>query len=224
MGAACDRSPVPIYSRRKMMYDEKKQEAKRFSIQDPGSRKMTIEKVTIADAEALLDVYAPYVRDTAISFEYEVPSVEEFRDRIRMISGSYPYLKAVVDGRIAGYAYAGSFKERKAYDWSVETTIYIRKDCRRSGIGSALYAQLELSLKNMGILNMNACIASPASPSRYLNDDSCRFHAHMGFKPVGRFHNSGYKFNEWFDMIWMEKMIGQHNKKQNAVTLGEWDL
>lgn len=89
---------------------------------------MKIEKVSTADAEELLAIYAPYVEETAISFEYEVPSVDEFRNRIEQISAKYPYIKAVVDGKIAGYAYAAGFKDRKAYDWSVETTIYIRKD------------------------------------------------------------------------------------------------
>ena len=84
---------------------------------------MTIEKVTIEDAEELLAVYAPYVRDTAVSFEYVVPSVEEFAVRILQISAKYPYIKAVEDGKIIGYTYANTFKGRKAYDWSVETTI-----------------------------------------------------------------------------------------------------
>lgn len=98
---------------------------------------MKIEKVSTADAEELLALYAPYVEETAISFEYEVPSVDEFRNRIEQISAKYPYIKAVVDGKIAGYAYAAGFKDRKAYDWSVETTIYIRKDCRQLGLGKA---------------------------------------------------------------------------------------
>ena len=83
---------------------------------------MKIEKVSTADAEKLLAIYAPYVEETAISFEYEVPSVDVFRNRIEQISAKYPYIKAVVDGKIAGYAYAAGFKDRKAYDWSVETT------------------------------------------------------------------------------------------------------
>ena len=96
-----------------------------------------------------------------------------------------------MDGKIAGYAYAAGFKDRKAYDWSVETTIYIRKDCRQQGLGKALYENLEKLLKEMGILNMNACIASPAAESGHLTDDSYRFHKKMGFTLVGRFHNSG---------------------------------
>ena len=182
------------------------------------NKNILIENVVVEDAKELLDIYAPYVEKTAISFEYTVPSIDEFKNRILQISSKYPYIKAVVGGKIAGYAYANCFKGRKAYDWSVETTIYIKEDCRQMGIGRALYEQLEKALREMGILNMNACIASPVSNSEYLNDDSFRFHSKMGFQLVGRFHNSGYKFNQWFDMIWMEKMIGEHTNKPAEVS------
>lgn len=181
---------------------------------------MTIENVTAEDAQDLLAIYAPYVEKTAISFEYEVPSVEEFQMRIHTISARYPYLKAVHNDRIVGYAYAGIFKERSAYDWSVETTVYVDESCKKMGIGRALYQELEKRLKQMGILNMNACIASPVTPSEYLTDDSIRFHHAMGFSEVGTFHASGYKFGEWFDMIWMEKMIGEHKKDTEPVQFG----
>ena len=160
---------------------------------------MEIQNVTIEDAEELLDIYAPYVKYTAITFEYDVPSVEEFRQRIVNISNRYPYIKAVDNGQIVGYAYAGCFKDRRAYDWSVETTIYVRQDCKRMGIGRL------------------ACIACPEQESKYLNDDSIRFHSRLGFSEVGRFHDSGYKFNQWFDMVWMEKMIGEHNAEPKEV-------
>ncbi len=90
---------------------------------------MTIERVTADDAEELLKIYAPYIEDTAITFEYDVPTTQEFAERIKNISSKYPYIKAVVNGQIAGYAYAGCFKDRRAYDWSVETTVYVKKDC-----------------------------------------------------------------------------------------------
>ena len=185
---------------------------------------MTVEKVTLEDAEELLQIYAPYVKETAISFEYEVPSVEEFADRIRHISSCYPYIKAVENGKILGYAYAGSFKGRKAYDWSVETTIYVRQNCKRQGVGRRLYETLEAALKSMGILNMNACIASPATEDEHLTDDSYHFHRQMGFTLVGRFHKSGYKFGTWYDMIWMEKMIGNHEGEMKDVRFGEWSI
>ena len=179
---------------------------------------MKIEKVTKEDARALLDIYSPYVTDTAISFEYEVPSLEEFTDRIVNISSKYPYIKAVsLDGTILGYAYAATFKGRKAYDWSVETTVYVAKDSRRGGVGKALYQELEKQLKEMGICNMNACIAYPKENDEHLTADSIFFHEKMGFTKVGTFHDSGYKFNNWYDIIWMEKMIGEHVKNQPPV-------
>ena len=185
---------------------------------------MTIEKATIDDAEELLAIYAPYVRDTAISFEYVVPSVEDFTDRILQISEKYPYIKAVEDGKIIGYAYANTFKGRKAYDWSVETTVYVRRDAKRNGIGRRLYECLEQSLKKMGVLNMNACIASTKTDDEFLTNDSMYFHSKMGFTEVGCFHNSGYKFGRWYDMIWMEKMIGPHDAHPGEVHFGEWDV
>lgn len=185
---------------------------------------MTIEKVTIDDAEELLAIYAPYVRDTAVSFEYVVPSVEEFADRIVQISAKYPYIKAVEDGKIIGYAYANTFKGRKAYDWSVETTVYVRKDAKRNGTGRRLYECLEQSLMKMGVLNMNACIASAKVEDEFLTNDSMYFHSRMGFTEVGRFHNSGYKFGRWYDMIWMEKLIGSHDAHPGEVRFGEWDI
>ena len=185
---------------------------------------MKIEKVTIEDAKELLNIYAPYVKETAISFEYEVPSEEEFADRIKRISSKYPYIKAVENGKILGYAYANTFIARAAYDWSVETAIYLRQDTKGQGIGRSLYQHLEKSLKDMGILNMNACIAVPIEEDIHLSNDSYHFHKRMGFELVGTFHKSGYKFEKWYDMIWMEKMLGQHNEKAQRVKFGKWDI
>ena len=186
---------------------------------------MTIEKATEADAPELLEIYGPYVEQTAISFEYEVPSLEEFRGRIRSISQKYPYLKAVDDqGRILGYAYAAPFKSRAAYDWAVETTIYVRRENRGGGLGRALYQALEASLKAMGICNLNACIACTEKEDAHLTNDSMAFHRHLGYTPVGIFHRCGYKFDTWYDMIWMEKLIAPHEKDQPPVRFGEWTI
>lgn len=185
---------------------------------------MMIEKVTIEDASELLSIYEPYVRDTAITFEYDVPTLEEFRSRIISISSKYPYIKAVENGEILGYAYAHAFKDRRAYDWSVETTVYVRQGRHGRGIGRLLYNKLEKSLKGMGILNMNACIAVPEKEDKHLTDDSYRFHLKMGFTVAGRFHNVGYKFNTWYDIVWMEKLIGEHDENPPAVRFGQWSI
>jgi len=169
------------------------------------------------DAEELLEIYSPYVTSTAITFEYEVPSEEKFRGRIRKTLERYPYLVATCGGEILGYAYAGPFKERAAYDWAVETTVYVRRDRRRMGTGHRLYAALEKALKAQGILNMNACIGYPEKEDEYLTKDSVAFHEKEGFRMVGRFIQCGYKFNRWYDMVWMEKMIGKHTGNQPEV-------
>ena len=169
-----------------------------------------IRNAKTEDAERLLEIYDYYVRKTAISFEYDTPSLEEFTARMENIMRRYPYLVIEVDGRIEGYAYAGVFKDRAAYDRSCETTIYIAHDARKSGLGRMLYEALEEKLKAMGILNMYACIGYPDVEDEYLTKNSAGFHEHLGYSKVGVFNKCGYKFGRWYNMIWMEKIIGQH--------------
>lgn len=177
-------------------------------------------KIRIAaekDAEQLLEIYTPYVERTAVTFEYDVPSVTEFRQRIAHVLERYPWIVAERDGEIAGYAYASAFKERAAYGWAVETTIYVREECRREGIGRELYLTVERILAEQNILNANACIAYPEREDEYLTKDSVRFHERMGYRLVGQFHKCGYKCGRWYDMVWMEKQIGEHKEHPEAV-------
>ena len=176
---------------------------------------MRIRKATENDAEALLKIYAPYVEHTAITFEYEVPSVEEFRSRIRHTLEKYPYLVAEEDGEL-GYAYVGPFHDRPAYDWAVETSIYVDELRKHKGIGGKLHDALEQALKTQGILNMNACIAYPPKEDEYLDKNSVEFHHHMGYRLVGEFYKCGYKFHRWYNMVWMEKLIGEHLSNQKT--------
>ena len=170
------------------------------------------------DAEALLAIYAPYVEETAITFEYEVPSVEAFRARIAHTLATYPYIVAVEDEKIIGYAYVGRLHERAAYDWSVETSIYVDRRARKRGLGRQLYERLEAILRAMNIISVNACIAYPGTNNDpYLNTNSPDFHAHLGYQLVGHFHACAYKFDRWYDMIWMEKWIAPHPAKPEAM-------
>ena len=170
------------------------------------------------DAAALLAIYAPYVEKTAVTFEYQPPSLEEFAGRIRRTLARYPYLAAEREGRILGYAYAGPFHPRPAYCWSAEASIYVAEAARGSGVGGALYRALEQLLAAQGILNVNACIAVPCGThDPYLTIHSAEFHAHWGYQLVGRFHQCGYKFGRWYDMIWMEKFLGEHPERPRAV-------
>lgn len=193
---------------------------------------LLIRPAVVDDAEELLEIYRPYVERTAITFEYAVPAVEEFRGRIERTIRRYPYLVAMEGGaaaetrtpnpplfpgatkapksRILGYAYTGPFKEREAYDWAVETSIYVDMNHKKSGVGRALYEALEDVSRRQHIFNLNACIGVPVSADPHLTTNSMDFHAHMGYRLAGRFHRCGYKFGTWYDMVWMEKFLGEH--------------
>ncbi len=179
---------------------------------------VAVRDATLQDAARLLEIYDYYVKNTAITFEYETPSLEDFRGRMERVMARYPYLVVVRDGRIEGYAYAGAFVGRAAYDWSCEVTIYLDPGARKLGLGRTLYQALEKALEGMGILNLYACIGYPRSDDEYLTTNSADFHAHLGFARVGEFHQCGYKFGRWYDMIWMEKAIGPHEEKQPPIT------
>lgn len=175
---------------------------------------LLIRPAVMEDAEALAAIYAPYVEQTAITFEYEVPSTEEFRGRMINTMKSYPYLVAQMGREVLGYAYASAFKTRAAYDWSVEMTIYLMQDAVGKGIGTELYMTLEDRLRKRNFLNANACIAYP-------NPESIAFHEKLGYREVAHFHQCGYKLGRWYDMIWMEKMLNEHPKKPKAVKTWE---
>jgi phosphinothricin acetyltransferase len=171
---------------------------------------MVIRSATADDANRLLKIYSYYVENTAVSFECSVPSLDEFRARITKTLEKYPYLVLEEDGMIQGYAYAGPFKEREAYRFSCETSIYLDRAAHRRGFGRALYAALEAALKDMGIQNLYAVIASPVTEDEYLTRNSEQFHQHMGYRKAGEFHKCSFKFNRWYNMICMEKIIGEH--------------
>ena len=162
------------------------------------------------DAPALLRVYAPYVKNTAITYEYDVPSVDEFSKRIETTLKRFPYLVLERSGEIIGYAYAGPLHSRPAYDWSVETSLYLSEDVRGGGLGRLLHDALENVLREQGFLNMNACIAYPEKEDEYLTKNSAEFHAHLGYRMIGGFTKCSYKFRRWYGMVWMEKLIGEH--------------
>lgn len=180
------------------------------------NQEITIRTATPEDAERLLAIYRPYVLKTAITFEYDVPSVEEFKGRICHTLEKYPYLVAEQDGVLFGYAYVSPFKERAAYDWAVETSIYVDWDKKKMGIGKLLHNALEQVLKQMGILNMEACIGYPEKDDEYLTQNSAQFHDHLGYRMVGEFYRCGYKFGRWYNMVWMEKLIGEHGENMEA--------
>ena len=176
-----------------------------------------VRDANLEDVKRILEIYDYYVKNTAITFEYVTPTLEEFEMRMKKIMQRYPYLVIERNGRIEGYAYAGTFIDRAAYDWSCETTIYLDYNAKKCGLGRQLYEVLENALKEMGILNLYACIGYPEAEDEYLTNNSAEFHAHLGYKKVGEFHKCGYKFGRWYHMVWMEKIIGYHGMKQNVI-------
>lgn len=178
---------------------------------------VAVRSARLEDAERLLEIYAYYVLDTAITFEYDVPSLSEFQHRMRETMKRYPYLVIEADEKILGYAYAGVFKGRAAYDWSCEMTVYLDRTAHGRGLGRKLYEALEAELREMGILNLYACIGYPEAEDEYLTRNSAEFHAHLGYTTVGKFHKCGYKFGRWYNMIWMEKIIGEHRGEPKSI-------
>lgn len=175
------------------------------------------------DAKELLKIYAYYVTDTAISFETEVPSEEEFKLRIEEVLKSYPFIVACKDDEILGYAYLHSFVGRKAYELSAETTIYLNPDKKKMGIGKKLYSVLEDIAKAQNITNLYSCIGYVDKEDEYLNNNSVQFHEHIGFRMVGKFENCGHKFGRWYHMVWMEKIIGEHKEIREFIKFEEME-
>ena len=189
------------------------------------SAPITLRMVNPNDAPVLAAIYAPYVRETAVSFEYEPPSNEEFAGRIREVLEKYPYLAAVRGEEILGYAYAHPYGVRKAYSHSAELSVYIRRDCRGLGIGRMLYEAKEILLKAQNITNLYVLVAGVDVEDAYLTHDSQKFHLAMGYDYVGKLHKAGYKFGHWYDMITMEKLIAPHPEytQPDVVTWQELD-
>lgn len=152
-----------------------------------------LRSVEVSDAKQISDIYRPYVLETAICFEFDPPTPQEIETRILETTKKFPYLVAESDGQILGYAYGGVYRSRCAYQWTAETTVYIRQNHHRKGIGQALYRELLLQLQAREITNVIAGIALP-------NEASVRLHECLGFKHVGVFKNVGFKLGKAWDV------------------------
>ena len=160
-----------------------------------------IRPATDADAAAILAIYAPIVRETAISFELEPPSVEEMATRIRTTLTAHPWLVDERDGRLRGYAYAARFKARPAYDRTCEVSVYVAPEAQGRGIGRALYTALFEELARRGVRQAIATITLP-------NEASVAMHERMGFRHVGRLRAVGFKFGAWQDVGLWQRPVG----------------
>lgn len=162
---------------------------------------MDIRPVKLTDAASLAEIYAPYVLETDVTFDAEAPTAKLFEEKIRDITAFYPFLVCEEDGLILGYAYAHEFRPRTAFVWSAETAVYVRRELRGGGVGTALCRRLEEALAEMGVVNLYACITDT-------NAGSVAFHEKMGYGFIGRFENCGYKLGRWLGVVWMGKAVG----------------
>lgn len=174
-------------------------------------------KIRIAnkdDAQDILKIYQPYVEKTTITFEIDVPTVLDMQQRIEKTLQKYPYLVACCDDHIVGYAYAGAFHEREAYQWGAELSVYVDAKYHRQGIAKAMYKELISMLKKMHIQVVYADITHP-------NEKSEAFHEALGFQRIAVFHHCGYKFNEWHSIMYMEKRIDDAEHPQDMIWFPE---
>lgn len=160
---------------------------------------------TAADAATCREVYAPYVRETTVTFETEVPSVEEFAGRISRALERYDWLVAELDGRIVGYAYAGPVKDRAAYRWSCEVSVYVDPGAHGLGLGRSLYRELFARLEAAGFRRLLAIVTLP-------NEASVALHLAMGFREAGRLERIGFKHGRWLDVGWLQADLGPESE------------
>lgn len=161
---------------------------------------VSIVLATAEHAAGIQAIYAPVVRDTAISFELEPPTVDEIATRVAAVTRDLPWLVLVRDGEVAGYAYASHFRTRPAYQWSVESSVYVHERERSRGVGRALYTALVPLLTELGYANVYAGIALP-------NPASVALHEQLGFVPIGAYHRAGHKLDSWHDVGWWELLL-----------------
>ena len=171
--------------------------------------KVKIRLATPKDGEAILNIYKYYIENTAITFETEVPSVEAFEERIENTLSRFPWLVCEIDGVVAGYAYASKHRERAAYQWSADLSIYVDEKYHRRHIAKALYQVLEETLRLQGYYTVFAGVTSP-------NPKSEAFHAAYGFDTVGVFENVGYKLGQWRGVKWFKYTLTDYQKEPTA--------
>lgn len=155
-----------------------------------------------ADARDLQAIYAPYVRDTVISFELDPPSADEMARRVAGIVPLFPWLAWEEDGRVVGYAYASRHKDRLAYQWSVDVSAYVHRDFHRRGIGGALYRELLAIVRRQGFVNAYGGITLP-------NPASVALHESVGFRPLCVYRGVGFKMGRWHDVGWWELRLAE---------------
>lgn len=168
-----------------------------------------IRMATTGDAAPILDIYAPYIENTSFTFETEVPSINAFKERIDGYLQSWPWLVCEIDDVIAGYAYGTKHRERTAYQWSLESSVYVHDDYQRGGVAKALYTALIDILKLQQFRNLYAVINLP-------NEKSVAFHENLGFTYFATYKNVGYKLGRWKNVGWWELQLNEYSMEPAA--------
>jgi len=163
-----------------------------------------IRTATTSDTESILKIYAPYIENTSYTFETEVPTIESFKERISHYQESWPWLVCEIGGVVAGYAYGSRHRERVAYQWSVECSVYVHDNYQRRGVARALYTALINILKLQGFRNLYAVINLP-------NDKSVSFHEQLGFEYFATYKNVGYKLGRWKNVGWWQLQVNEYS-------------
>jgi phosphinothricin acetyltransferase len=158
---------------------------------------MMIRAIESQDVQACLEIYSPFITHSAVSFELDVPTLSEFQQRVSQITRKYPWLVAIENNEVLGYAYASNYRDRLAYQWNVEVSVYVHADQKQKKIGQTLYTELLRLLQLQGFCKAFAVIAIP-------NEASVKFHAHMGFKEFALYEKVGFKVGKWHDVLWMQ--------------------
>lgn len=178
--------------------------------------KATIRLAERKDISGILEIYSPYITDTSVTFEEEIPSEESFWARMQGIMAELPFLVCEIDEKIAGYAYASGYRSRASYRWSKEVSVYIHPDFQRKRVGHALYTSLNEMIRYQGVANLLAIITMP-------NEPSVAFHEHFGYVKCAEFSKIGYKLNQWQNVGWFELFIQDENEppKERILPLSE---
>jgi phosphinothricin acetyltransferase len=177
---------------------------------------LTIRAFNTEDSESILDIYKPFILEGPVTFETEIPSLPEFEQRLSGIAASFPFLVAEENGQILGYAYAGKYRERAAYRWHVETSIYLHESARGKGLGTQLYTILLNELEQRKFTRAYAIVGLP-------NPESKKLHIRCGFEPLVTHHNAGWKQGAWLDVLWLTKELHPCENPPAEPVMGELD-
>ncbi|WMJ84772.1 GNAT family N-acetyltransferase [Oscillospiraceae bacterium LTW-04] len=180
-----------------------------------------LRMASVADAQSLLNIYAPYIKSTAVTSEEEVPSLNEFKNRITEALIKHPYIVCVIDDQIVGYAYGHSYRNRSSYRWGAELSVYVSNNCKSSSVGVALYSALIAILRLQGYQTVFGIVILP-------NLSSQRLHEYLGFSDKGVLTNACSKLGNWHDILTYEKHIGTFPANPPEIVpvtnLDDWDM